>query len=83
MEYMYTQVKIHLKSGILASTWYCKMQGSQKFQGFCPLDAGLCPGPTGGMTTYPSESHEYCFLDINGHEKVMNSDKINIVATLL
>ena len=31
MEYMYTQVKMHLKSGILASIWYCKMQGSQSF----------------------------------------------------
>ena len=61
MEYMYTQVKMHLKSGILAFIWNCKMQGSQSFRGFALwTPPGLCPGPTGGTITYPSESHEYC-----------------------
>ena len=55
MEYMYTNVKMHLKSRILASVWYCKMQGSQSFRGLRPLD------PTHwGTTTYSLESHEYC-----------------------
>ena len=34
----YTQVKMCLKSGILASIWYCKLQGFQISQWLYPLD---------------------------------------------
>ena len=34
--HMYTKVKIHLKSGVLASVWYCKMQVSQSFRRLGP-----------------------------------------------
>ena len=38
-----------------------KMKGSQIFRGLALwTPPGLCPEPTGGKTTYPSESHEYC-----------------------
>ena len=72
----YIQVKMHLKSGILASIWHCKMQGFQSFQQLCPLDPHQCLGHDNISLRNP---WILPILDMYSHEKVMNSD---IVTTL-